>query len=576
MKRLIPGLALILLCATIYADPVSLARAESAARAQLQRLDGSGTLLPPRPLGEETSPLAWVFGLEPQGYIVVSAADDLPPVLAYSFTANFDPATDPWLAELISADLTFRQSGAGPDERDKYRQMWQNPFADRDDFEQWPPPGYSPSGGWIKTEWHQSAPYNADCPIDPVTGQRSVAGCPAVAMAQIVNYHQSLNGTRFTDADDYHHNYAGRNFWIDDDHAAQDFPSWAELNTALDTLTQHYAMQQATTSADAAALIWACGAAAEQVYTSSGSGTFAVSQAFNAFQRFGFDYCELLTASAPDLNFRMAQNIKDAQPVHLAVVTPAWDAGHNVAVDGYNTDGFFHVNFGWGGSQSGWYLLPDQLPYNLTVVEGAIVDIEPRQYLMAIPDTLLFLDNASIYEAHELELVNISDASLTISDLSWTPYNVVDAFLVCELYPGLPRVLEPGQSMIIYVHFVVVEGGPREIITGSISIAHSCGCYEVPILIDSSLPALPAEDQVAPVVKLSAWPNPFGDQLELASATRGPLRVSVYNLKGQKLATLEGEGKLSWSPGAGTPAGIYLIKDDNAKNSRPLRVVKIR
>lgn len=576
MKRLIVGLALILLCAGILAKPVSPARARIAALAQLQRLDHGETLLPPRPLGEATSPLAWIFGLQPQGYIVVSAADELPPVLAYSFTSDFDGDGHPWLAELIAADLAFRAAGAAPEERSEYLQMWQNPVTDRDDFQQWPPPGYSPSGGWLKTEWHQSAPYNADCPVDPVTGQRSVAGCPAVAMAQIVNYHQSLNGTRFSDADDYHHNYAGRNFWIDDDHSARDFPSWPDLNTALDTLTTHYAYQQATTSADAAALIWACGVAAEQVYTSEGSGTFAVSQALSAFQRFGFDYCELLTASAPDLNSRMAQNIKDAQPVHLAVVTPAWDAVHNVVVDGYNTDGFFHVNFGWGGSQSAWYLLPDQLPYNLTVVEGAIVDIEPRQYLMAIPDTLLFLDNASIHDIHELELVNISDATLDITQITWTPYNVVDAFLVCEWYPGLPRVLEPGQSMIVNVGWIIVEGGPREIITGSISIAHSCGCYQVPVLIDNSLPALPAEDGVAPVVKLSAWPNPFGDQLELSSATRGPLRVGVYNLKGQKLATLEGEGKLSWSPNPGTPAGIYFIKDESAKNGRPLRVVKLK
>ncbi len=323
MKKLLFGLALILLCACIYAESVSTAQAESVARAQLQRLEVSGTLLPPRPLGEVDSPLAWIFGLQPQGYIVVAAADDLPPVLAYSFTSDFDPATDLWLAELITADLTFRQAGAGPAERSRYRRMWQNPISDRDDFQQWPPPGYSPSGGWLKTEWHQSAPYNADCPIDPVSGQRSVAGCPAVAMAQIVNYHQSLNGTRFSDADDYHHNYAGRNFWIDDDHAARDFPSWAELNSALDTLTTHYALQQATTSADAAALIWACGVAAEQVYTSEGSGTFAVSQAYAAFQRFGFSGSELLAATAPDLYTRMAQNVKDARPVHLAVVTPA-------------------------------------------------------------------------------------------------------------------------------------------------------------------------------------------------------------------------------------------------------------
>ena len=37
----------------------------------------------------------------------------------------------------------------------------------------------------------------------------------------------------------------------------------------------------------------------------------------------------------------------------------------------------FHLNFGWGGPYNGWYLLPDEIPYGLTVIEGAIVDIEP-------------------------------------------------------------------------------------------------------------------------------------------------------------------------------------------------------
>jgi len=73
----------------------------------------------------------------------------------------------------------------------------------------------------------------------------------------------------------------------------------------------------------------------------------------------------------------MSQNIKDTLPIHLAVVDPAWSMGHNVVVDGYNTDEYFHLNFGWGGQSNGWYLLPEEIPYGLTVIEGVIVDIIP-------------------------------------------------------------------------------------------------------------------------------------------------------------------------------------------------------
>ena len=45
-------------------------------------------------------------------------------------------------------------------------------------------------------------------------------------------------------------------------------------------------------------------------------------------------------------------------------------------VDGYNTDEFFHLNFGWGGNSNGWYTMPPtSAPYNLTVIEGIVLDI---------------------------------------------------------------------------------------------------------------------------------------------------------------------------------------------------------
>ena len=68
-------------------------------------------------------------------------------------------------------------------------------------------------------------------------------------------------------------------------------------------------------------------------------------------------------------------NMVEALPTHLAVVVPDWSAGHNLVVDGYNTDDYYHLNFGWGGVWDGWYLLPEGIPFDLTVVEGVIVDI---------------------------------------------------------------------------------------------------------------------------------------------------------------------------------------------------------
>ena len=334
-----------------------------------------------REIKKDDLTLAYAFDLEPGGYIVVSASTGLTPVIAYSFESHFGELNqaNP-LFELVTADLlrrmNFQASSDNPclaENENLWNALLTSDFRLYADplFEQWPATG----DGWIKTNWTQSPPYNNFCPMDPVTLIRSDAGCPATAMAQIMNFHQTTNNTLFDDSDDYYHNYAGRQYWIDDDHDYADFPSFPQLNTYLETLSAHYLDNSLLTNEDKAAMTFACGVAARQVYTSQGSGTFGVNQAYDAYLRFGCNTVDLLGSNDIDLFARLSQNIKDTLPAHLAVVDESWSTGHNVVVDGYNTDEYYHLNFGWGGSYNGWYLLPQEIPYDLTVIEGVVVDI---------------------------------------------------------------------------------------------------------------------------------------------------------------------------------------------------------
>ena len=328
--------------------------------------------------------LFFVFELQPKGYIVTTAERNLPPIIAYSFTANFyDEESGNILLNMLKIDIHLRLENIPnlPEEAISNRNgSWLkmlNENIENSRFEQWPPEGTTPTGGWLLYNWSQTSPYNNSCPMDPVTGSRSVAGCPAIAMAQILNYHRTTNCVSFDDSDDYYHNFQGRQYWIDDDCLLHDFLSFTEMNVCLDTLAFHYLYEIPVTNTDKAALVFACGVAAQQVYTSQVSGTFGVNQALQAFLKFNFDGVQLIDETTPDFYEQIAQNIMDALPVHFASVTPAWDAGHNFVVDGYNTDEYYHLNMGWGGSYNGWYLLPDEIPYGLTVVEGAILDIVP-------------------------------------------------------------------------------------------------------------------------------------------------------------------------------------------------------
>ena len=233
----------------------------------------------------------------------------------------------------------------------------------------------------VKSKWDQGYPYNMLCPRDPFNGYAySAAGCPAVAMGQIINYLRTTQGTRFDDGDDYHHDYIGRVYDIDDDWETLQFPSFPALNVMLDSVDATYQRGDELSDSLKAAVIFACGTACTQVYTSEGSGTFQVGQALAAYRRFGFDDCVLYRNPTEEMYALLISNLADGYPAHLAVENPEGTVGHNVVVDGYReSDGKFHINFGWGGPNDNWYDIPDaNFAYGMTKVEGIILNIIPK------------------------------------------------------------------------------------------------------------------------------------------------------------------------------------------------------
>ncbi len=367
---------------SLFAQPCDRETAALVARNFLDRHENGYAVNAVEAFSHPDQNLAWIAHLQPQGFVLISASRDLRPVLAYSFES-------PWyiggmefeiFTTLLRKDLSLRLQHAGglPEVPQEIAGEWQSYLTGNlpARFEQWPPEGTTPTGGWLFTNWTQSAPYNLMCPIDGNTHQRSYAGCPAVAMAQVLNCLMEIKGVQFSDDDDYYHNYAGNHFWIDDDWQDHGFPSFDSLNPYLDTVQNNFLAQKPLNNLQKAALNFACGTALKQVYSSSVSGTWGIEQAIDAYQRFGFEESRLVYDSDTSLCADLAENIKNGWPAHLGLVDPGGTVGHNVVVDGYNTDEFYHFNFGWGGSSNGWYTMPPtSAPYNLTVIEGIVMDI---------------------------------------------------------------------------------------------------------------------------------------------------------------------------------------------------------
>jgi hypothetical protein len=472
--------------------------AAQVAKAKLQDLDKTDfTIVESKEIINEVGKsLCFIFSLNPNGYIVIPASYDLPPVIAYSFTSNFQNYADENpLYDMLYADLTLRldnldliPTGLIEERHHQWDSYLQGSPVTTGRFEQWPPEGSTPTEGWVLTNWDQGAPYNNFCPLDLVNGGRSYAGCPAVAMAQIINYHTTTNDIAFTDSDDYHHTYGGNNYWIDNDYITYDFPSFPELNTYLDTLQYHYENQIPPTTNDKASLIFACGVAATQVYNAHGSGTFGVNQAYDAYQRFNCTTIELLDESDPDLYERLSSNMKDALPAHLAIVNEGWTSGHNLVVDGYNTDNFYHLNFGWSGSYDGWYLIPDELPYDLTVIEGIIVDILKED--SGVPDltsdgTLDWTDVTpcqTVTGSFTVENIGESGSNLDWEITEWPTWGT------WTFTPSGGNNLKPEDEPVTVTVYVEAPNEEHHLFTGNITVENvddSSDSSQIPVSLET-------------------------------------------------------------------------------------------
>ena len=421
----------------------------------------------------------YIFNLKPNGYVVVTANTNLPPVIGYSFDSCFGEFNNEnVLLKILIADIKIRLENIKlvSEEITKTRNTeWKSimhmdykniidvknqnfTITSKDDY-------------LLETHWSQSVPYNNFCPIDLSSGIRSVAGCPAVAMAQIINYHKTTNNIIFKDTDDYYHNYGGNSYLIDDDYETYDFPSFPQLNNYLDILMYHYTEQIPLTDDDKAALVFSCGVAAKQVYNPSGSGTYGVNQAYQAYNRFSFNDISLLNEDDSELYDILQQNIEDGLPAHIAVVNEGWTSGHNMVVDGYNLDDYYHINFGWGGSYDGWYLLPDEIPFDLNIIEGVIVNIT-NDYA-----------ESNLYGDGFLSWIDVKPGStvngeFTIKNIgeqgSLLNWNIKDypSWGTWIFTPDQGEDLSSGETKTIYVE-VIVPNEPESEFTGEITIENN-------------------------------------------------------------------------------------------------------
>lgn len=292
---------------------------------------------------DESAAAAYLFQVgDDSGYVLVSAEKSARTILAYADEGSFDERNIPtnmkiWLqhyAEEIA--WASKQSSLAGD-------------APRGGAKTMPNGRIEPLLGDI--EWNQGAPYWNNCPYDS-DGGRCYTGCVATATAQIMRYWK----TPVTGKDSHYY------VWQRSDGSQQQLSAnFSQHTYDWDSMIGNYNHSYTEEQAQAVAVLMSdVGIAIDMAYSSSGSGTQTELAAQALYKYFGFK--SSLRAVHPDyvgnevFAEQMLAELQDGRPVLMSGATTS-NEGHAFVCDGYDGEGLFHINWGWGGIQNNYFAL---------------------------------------------------------------------------------------------------------------------------------------------------------------------------------------------------------------------------
>ncbi|MCD6181118.1 MAG: C10 family peptidase [Candidatus Cloacimonetes bacterium] len=392
MKRIVLFAIIALLIVSAWGETISQQTAQTLAEMHL-RAHGKTThniASSYEMTSQNGTVVAHVFILAPAGYVIISTDTDIVPVVGYSFRNSFstDDPTHNIGYLYVQADMQSRLDAIPLTDETiiaENHASWDRYLSGTVDFTNtedgiWPPEGFSPTEGWIETEWNQSPdPWNTFCPIDPGNGGRTLTGCVATAMAQIMYYHRWCGNPNFNNSYDYISNSTNPYIYIDNDATTWDFPSFPTLNGYLQDLAITWAGGGTATDEMIGALNFAAGVSVEMNYSTEGSGAYSQDVRPALLNTFSYDSATYVSYTNSTFYNNLRTDMMEARPAYFGILANG-GSGHAIICDGWNeADDTFHLNMGWGGSQNGWYSLPGGMPSGYNQISSAVINIEGGQ-----------------------------------------------------------------------------------------------------------------------------------------------------------------------------------------------------
>ena len=205
----------------------------------------------------------------------------------------------------------------------------------------------APISPLLTCNWNQGAPYNLLCP-EYTSGERSVTGCVATAMSQVMYYHKRPVSSKAV-IPEYTTSSRGIAMGslpvttFDWAHMQDSYESSEDLanvsNRAVATLMQYVgaAMEMDYGPSSGAVTSWA----PERLYT-----YFGFDKDVKWADRDDYDYADWVS---------LVYNELSQGPVLYSGQSAG--GGHAFVCDGYAEGDYFHINWGWGGKSNGYFKL---------------------------------------------------------------------------------------------------------------------------------------------------------------------------------------------------------------------------
>lgn len=288
--------------------------------------------------------LFYVFETTEDGFLIASANDNANAVLGYTGNGTFKealaiPSFKAWVGDCSKA-LTWVANQPESAFKDDYnRQGLLRSKATR----AYLPQTVSPLLETIA--WNQGAPYNKFCPL--VQGSKCATGCVATAMAMVMKYWQwPIHGTGEV-------SYTTTSYGIE---LSADFSqSTYEWHSMLNQYDGDYSDEEA----DAVAKLMSdVGISIRMNYgPSSGTSAARVPLAFANYFYYnkGVKFLQRCFCTTEEWNSIIKGELAEKRPVLMSGINYIESVGHEFVLDGYNAQGLYHVNWGWGGTSNGYF-----------------------------------------------------------------------------------------------------------------------------------------------------------------------------------------------------------------------------